>query len=241
MIYFVGAGSGDPKLLTIKAKKLLEKAEVVLYTGSLIPKEILSWINKESLIINSQNLKYKEIFELFLKYKNKKFVRLHTGDPSIYSTIAKQIEFLKINNIKFKIVPGVTAAFAAAADLGIEYTIPGISQTLIISRIEGNTPQPQNLKSILSLKHSSFVFYLSINLISKLVKCALSLEYDKKTPVFVVYKASWPDEKIYKGNLSNIEKKVSHLKGIAVILFGEFLNQKEKYPSCLYNRFLSIV
>ena len=235
MIYFVGAGSGEAKLVTIKAKELLEKAEVVLYTGSLIPKEVLSWVNKNALVLNSHNLKYEEIFELFLKYKEKIFVRLHTGDPSIYSTIAKQIEFLKINNIEFEIVPGVTAAFAAAATLGIEYTIPGVSQSLIISRIEGNTPQPQSLKSLLSLKNSSFVFYLSIKLISKLIKTALELGYDKNTPVFVVYKASWPDEKIYKGNLSNIEKKVSHLKGIAVILFGEFLNQKEKHSSHLYN------
>ena len=236
MIYFVGAGCGDPELVTIKAMKLLQSAEVVLYTGSLIPKEVLSWCNSECKIVDSQNMNYDEIFEFLKKFKDKNLVRLHTGDPTLYSTIAKQIEFLNSLNIPFEVVPGITAAFGASSSLGIEYTIPGVSQTLVLSRIEGKTPQPEELKNILALKNSSLVFYLSINLIKKLKTEALKLGYSKNTPCWVVQKATWADEKIYKGTIDDIEEKVSHIKGIAIILFGEFLNQKEKEESHLYKR-----
>jgi precorrin-4/cobalt-precorrin-4 C11-methyltransferase len=235
MIYFIGAGCGDIELLTIKAVNILKQADFILYTGSLIPKKILSWCKKEAIIIDSQKLKYNEIFELLLKYQNQISVRLHTGDPSIYSTIAKQISFLKQQNIPYQVIPGISAAFGAAAQLGIEYTIPGISQTLILSRIDGNTPNPLELKQLLLLKQASYVFYLSIKLIDKLINEALNIGYDIHTPCWVVEKATWQDEKIYKGNLSNIKDKVSHIQGIALILFGDFLNQQESINTHLYN------
>ncbi len=234
MIYFVGAGCGDSELVTIKAAKLLKEAEVVLYTGSLIPKEVLSWCSKKCLIKDSQDMRYPEIFDFLERYKDKKLIRLHTGDPTLYSTIAKQIEFLKSKKIPYEVIPGVTAAFGASATLGIEYTIPGVSQTLVLTRIEGKTPNPESLKNILSLKNSSLVFYLSIRLISKLKKEALVLGYSSKTPCWVVEKATWRDEKIYKGTISDIEEKVSHIKGVALVLFGDFLNQKNKESSHLY-------
>jgi precorrin-4/cobalt-precorrin-4 C11-methyltransferase len=235
MVKFVGAGAGDPELITIKGQKALQNADVVLYTGSLIPKEVLGWCKDDALIENSADMSYEDIFEFILIHHKKKFVRLHTGDPSIYSTIAKQIEFLKDNNIEYEVIAGVTAAFAGAASAGIEYTITGVSQTLIISRIEGKTPNPETLKQLLSNKNSSFAFYLSIRLIKKLKESALELGYSKNTPCWVIEKASWEDEAIYKGTLENIENQVSSIKGIALILFGEFLNQKPTMESHLYD------
>lgn len=234
MIYFIGAGSGDPELLTLKALNVLKKADAVLYTGSLVPKELLAWCKKDAIIEDSQAMSYDEIFEFLTKHKDGIVARVHTGDPSIYSTIAKQIEYLKEQNIEFRVIPGVTAAFGAAATLGIEYTIPGVSQTLIITRIEGKTPNPEKLEQILALKNSSHVFYLSISLIGELKKVALKMGYSGDTPCWVVEKATWPDERVYKGTIMSIEREVAHIKGVAVILFGEFLNQRESEGSYLY-------
>ncbi len=234
MIYFIGAGPGDPELLTIKAKNILERADMILYTGSLIPKEILSFAKKDAIIKSSESLKYDDIFYCLKKYANTTLVRLHTGDPSLYSTIAKQIEFLKREKIAYEVIPGVSASFGASASLGIEYTIPGVSQTLILTRIEGNTPNPEQLENILNCKNSSIVFYLSINLIAKLKEVAYKLNYPKTTPCWVIERATWVNEKVYKGTIEDIEEQVKDINGIALILFGEFLNQKEAVSSHLY-------
>jgi precorrin-4/cobalt-precorrin-4 C11-methyltransferase len=234
MIKFVGAGPGDAELITVKGMKALQEAEVVLYTGSLVPRELLDWCQEGTIIENSADMSYEDIFAFIKKYAQKKFVRLHTGDSSIYSTTAKQIAFLQSENIDFEIIPGVTAAFGAAASAGIEYTIPGVSQTLIISRIEGRTPNPESLEQLLSNKHSSFAFYLSIKLIKKLKETAYKLGYSEDTPCWVVEKATWPQEKIYKGTISTIEDAVLHVKGVALIMFGEFLHQNPSEESHLY-------
>jgi len=235
MIYFIGAGSGDPELLTLKAYKILKIADVVLYTGSLVPKEVLQYCKKGAIIKDSQKMKYDEIFDFLEKYHTLTLARVHTGDPSIYSTIAKQIEFLKRKNINYKVIAGVTSAFGAAASLGIEYTITGVSQTVILTRIGGKTPNPENLENILNCKNSSLVFYLSISLLEKLKQKALEMGYDKNTPCWVVEKATWKEEKIYKATISTIQNEVSHIKGVALILFGDFLNQTPQIQSSLYN------
>ncbi|MEA2099410.1 MAG: cobalt-precorrin-4/precorrin-4 C(11)-methyltransferase [Campylobacterota bacterium] len=234
MIYFIGAGCGDPDLITVKGMKILQIADAVLYTGSLVPKEVLTWCKSDALIQDSQGMKYPEIFEFLTTHKDKIVARVHTGDPSIFSTIAKQIEFLNSQNIEYKVIPGVSAAFGAASSLGIEYTIPGVSQSIVLSRVEGKTPNPEKLKNILALKNSSLVFYLSILLLKKLKKEALEMGYSPDTPCWVVEKATWEDEAIYKGTISDIENQVSHIKGIALILFGDFLHQKESEQSHLY-------
>lgn len=234
MIKFVGAGPGDPELITVKGQIALKEAEVVLYTGSLVPKELLTWCKDDAIIENSADMAYEDIFNFIELHHKKKFVRLHTGDPSIYSTTAKQIKFLNEKEIKYEVIPGVTAAFAAAASLGIEYTIPGVSQTMIISRVEGKTPNPETIKQLLSNKNSSFAFYLSIKLIEKLKTASYELDYSKNTPCWVVEKASWEEEKVYKGTIDDIQDKVSHINGVALILFGNFLEQKPKAESHLY-------
>jgi len=234
MIYFIGAGCGDPDLVTVKAQKILQKADAVLYTGSLVPKEVLSWCKADAIIEDSQGMKYPEIFSFLKKHKDKVVARVHTGDPSIYSTIAKQIEFLQKEKIPYEVIPGITAAFGAAASLGIEYTIPGVSQTMILTRVEGKTPNPESLENILACKNSSLVFYLSILLLEKLKKKALKLGYSKDTPCWVVEKATWKEEQIFKGTISNIQQQVSHIKGVALILLGNFLKQEETQESHLY-------
>lgn len=234
MLKFVGAGPGDPELITVKGMRALQEADVVLYTGSLVPKELLTWCREGTLIENSADMSYEDIFAFIKEHAHKKFVRLHTGDSSLFSTTAKQVEFLRENKIEFEVVPGVTAAFGAAASVGIEYTIPGVSQTLIISRVEGHTPNPETLKQLLSNKNSSFAFYLSIRLIEKLKMTAYELGYLKTTPCWVVERATWADEKVYKGTIANIEEKVSHIKGVALIMFGDFLSQQATVESHLY-------
>jgi len=234
MINFIGAGCGDPDLITVKGMKILQVADAVLYTGSLVPKEVLTWCKDDAIIKDSQGMKYPEIFEFLETYKDKVVARVHTGDPAIFSTIAKQIEFLNSKDIAYRVIPGVSAAFGAASSLGIEYTIPGVSQTIVLTRVEGKTPNPESLKNILSLKNSSLVFYLSILLLKKLKKQALEMGYSPTTPCWVVEKATWEDEKIYKGTIDDIENQVSHIKGIALILFGDFLHQKETEESHLY-------
>ena len=236
MVTFVSAGSGDPELITIKGQKALKRADVVLYTGSLVPKELLSWCKEDALIQNSHKMSYEEIFEFFKKHSAKNFVRLQTGDVTLYSTLAKQVDFLKKSGIDYEVIPGVSAVFGAGASLGIEYTIPAVSQTLILTRVEGKTPNPEPLENILNCKHSSLVFYLSINLIDKLTKTALEMDYSPDTPCWVVEKATWEDEKIYKGTLKTISKQVSHIKGVALILLGDFLYQKELESSHLYSK-----
>jgi precorrin-4/cobalt-precorrin-4 C11-methyltransferase len=236
MIHFVGAGPGDPGLITVKGKQLLESADVVLYTGSLIPKKILSWCPPSTQIDSSEQMDYDEIFAYLKRYANTHFVRLHTGDPTLYSTLAKQISFLTHEQIPYQVVPGVTAAFGAAAHAGIEYTIPGISQTLILTRIEGNTPNPESLETLLACRNASLVFYLSIHLLSKLQSTAFTLGYPTHTPCWVIEKATWPEETIYRGTLHDIHMKTSHIQGVALILLGDFLTQRESCESGLYAR-----
>ncbi len=234
MIHFIGAGPGDPDLVTIKAQKILQQADVVLYTGSLVPKEVLRWCKADALIVDSQGMKYPEIFAFLEKHQQQIVARVHTGDPSLYSTIAKQIDFLTQKGIDYTVIPGITAAFGAAASLGIEYTIPGVSQTIILTRVEGKTPNPERLENILACKHSSLVFYLSILLLKKLKKKALEMDYSPDTPCWVVEKATWEAEAIYKGTLATIEEQVGHIRGVALILLGDFLHQKETEESHLY-------
>ena len=234
MLKFVGVGPGDPELITVKGMRALQEAEVVLYTGNLVPKELLTWCKEGTLIESSVEMSDEDFYGFIKEHSYKKFVRLHPGDSSLFSTIAKQVKFLRAEGINFEVIPGVTAAFGAAASVGVEYTIPGVSQTLIISRVEGKTLNQEALKNLLSNKNSSFVFYLSIRLIAKLKVTAYKLGYSNTTPCWVVERATWADEKIYKGTIEDIQEKVSHIKGVALIMFGEYLLQKAIIESHLH-------
>ena len=239
-VYFVGCGPGDPELITIKAKKLIQKADVVVYSGSLIPPKILKF-SKKGKLHNAAKLVREEIFDLLKKNaeKNKVVVRLHDGDPSIYGAIREQIDNLKKEGIESEIIPGVTSFLASSAALGTQLTLPGITQTIIITRVEKRTKVPKREKISELAKHkATMIFYLSVQLISDIVKEAVAGGYTKSTPVAVVYRASWDDQKIITGTLKDITKKVWNEKitRTAIVIIGDIIKPKTYEYSRLYDK-----
>lgn len=242
-VFFVGCGPGDPDLITVKAKKLIQRADVVVYSGSLIPQEILKMCKKGKLY-DASGLVREEIFELLSKnaIKNKVVVRLHDGDPSIYGAIQEQIDKLKEEKIESEVVPGVTSFLASAAALGTQLTLPGITQTIIVTRAEKRTKVPkQERVSELAKHNATMIFYLSVHLLGDIVKEALAGGYKKSTPVAVVYRASWKDQKIITGTLSDITKKVRDEKitRTAIIIIGDVVKPTSYEFSKLYDKTFS--
>lgn len=239
MVHFVGAGPGAVDLITMKGHKLLSEADVVIYAGSLVNPELLNCTKEGCEIHNSANMTLEEVIETVKKAEaeNKMTVRLHTGDPSIYGAIREQIDRLKQLNIKFDVVPGVSSFCGAAASIGAEYTLPDVSQTVIITRMGGRTPVPEreSIKSLAAHK-SSMVLFLSSSLTEELSKELIEGGYEPETPVTVVYKATWPDEKIFNCTIEMLPKtmKRNNVNKTALILVGNFLG--EHYDrSQLYN------
>lgn len=239
-VYFVGAGAGDVKLITIKGKELLETADVVIYAGSLVNKEILYYCKPSCEIYDSKTMHLDEIIGIIEKsvMSDKLVVRLHTGDPSLYGAIFEQFIELDKRGIAYEVVPGVSSAFAAAAALKKEFTVPDISQTVIFTRFSGRTsvPEKENLENIAKLR-ASLVIFLSISYIDDVVR-ALKVGYSVDTPCSVVYKASWQNQKIISGTLSNIAELVKEagIKKTALILVGEFLRPEHYAYSKLYEK-----
>jgi len=239
-VFFVGCGPGDPELITVKAKKLLQKADVIIYSGSLIPPEILKF-NKKGKKVDAAKLVREEIFELLLKNSNKgkTVVRLHDGDPAIYGAIREQIDNLQNEGIESVVVPGVTSFLASAAALGTQLTLPGVTQTMIITRAESRTKVPKREKISELAKHrSTLIFYLSVHLLSQITKEAIAGGYPKSTPVAVVYRASWKDQKIITGTLSDIRKKVvsEKITRTAIVIIGDVIKPKSYEYSRLYDK-----
>ena len=242
-VYFVGCGPGDPELLTVKAKKLIQKADVVVYSGSLIPKDIIKLCKKAELH-DAAKLVREQIFDI-LKYaalKEKLVVRLHDGDPSIYGAIREQTDNLKKIGIEYEIIPGITSFLASAASLGCELTLPGITQTIIVTRAESRTKVPKREKIAELAKHkATMIFYLSVHLIGDIVREAIKGGYPKSTPVAAVYRASWKDEKVITGTLEDIVKKVREEKitRTAIVIIGDIVNPKSYEYSKLYDKTFS--
>jgi len=239
-VFFVGCGPGDPELITVKAKKLIQKADVVVYSGSLIPPSILK-LCKKGKLYDAAGLVREEIFEIL--YKNAKkdnlVVRLHDGDPSIYGAIKEQIDKLQEKGISSTVVPGVTAFLASAAALETQLTLPGVTQTIIVTRAESRTKVPKREKISELAKHkATLIFYLSVHLLSDIVKESLAGGYKKSTPVAVVYRASWKDQKIVKGTLGDIEKKIRDEKitRTAIVIISEVIDSKSYEYSKLYDK-----
>lgn len=238
-VIFIGAGPGDPELLTVKGYKAIENADVIIYAGSLVNKEVLNHRKKDSEVYNSASLNLEEIIEIIKEAieNNKTIARVHTGDPSIYGAIGEQIRELKNNNIDYEIIPGVSSVFATAAALEAELTLPEISQTVIITRPEGRTPKPggESLKSLAS-HNATMCIFLGIGMIDKVVS-ELKEEYSNDTPVAVVKKASWSDEFIVRGTLDTIAQKVkeANITKTAMIVVGDVLNPGDFTPSKLYD------
>ena len=239
-VFFVGCGPGDPELITIKAKKLIQKADVVVYSGSLIPPAILN-LCKKGKLYDAAGLVREEIFDILYKNakKDKLVVRLHDGDPSIYGAIKEQIDNLQEKGISSKVVPGVTAFLASAAELGTQLTLPGITQTIIVTRAESRTKVPKREKISELAKHkATLIFYLSVHLLPDIVKESIAGGYKKSTPVAVVYRASWKDQKIVKGTLSDIVKKIRDEKitRTAIVIVSDVIDSKSYEYSKLYDK-----
>ena len=239
-VFFVGCGPGDPELITIKAKKLIQKADVVVYSGSLIPEPILK-LCKKGKLYDAAGMVREEIFDVLYKNakKDKLVVRLHDGDPSIYGAIKEQIDNLEKKGIYSKVIPGVTAFLASAAALGTQLTLPGVTQTIIVTRAESRTKVPKRERiSELSKHKATLIFYLSVHLLSKLVKEAIAGGYKKSTPVAVVYRASWDDQKIVKGTLGDIAKKIKEEKitRTAIVIISDVINPESYEYSKLYDK-----
>lgn len=229
-VSFVGAGPGDPELITLRGRRLLDEADIIIYAGSLVNPAILEGCGAE--IHNSSGMTLDKIIDIVIRgyRKDKKVVRLHTGDTSFYSAISEQIDRLRAMNIPFEVVPGVSSAMAGAALLGQELTLPEISQTVIFTRIEGRTPVPEREKLSELAKHSaSIVIFLSISMMDKVVG-ELRAGYNDDTPVIVMERVTWPEERVVRGKLKDIAARVrdAGIKKTALIYVGEALRASKK-------------
>lgn len=239
-INFVGAGPGAVDLITVRGKGLIENADVIVYAGSLVNPKLLDYAKENCEIHNSALMTLEEVMEVMISaYRSgKNVVRLHTGDPSVYGAIREQMDILDAEGIEYEVCPGVSACFGAAASLNLEYTLPGISQTLIITRSEGRTSVPK-LEGIANLaKHNaSMAIYLSAGMLSKLSSELLEGGYSEDTPAAIVYKATWPEETTIYCTVATLEEAGSKngIKNTALILVGDAVSHTGYERSRLYS------
>ncbi|HCB93900.1 MAG TPA: precorrin-4 C(11)-methyltransferase [Selenomonas sp.] len=211
MVHIVGAGPGDPELITVKGQRLLSEADVVIYAGSLVNPALLKLCKENAEIHNSATMTLDEVVHVIqeAEAKGKTTVRLHTGDPAIYGAIQEQMDAFDKKGISYDVTPGVSSFLATAAALKQEYTLPGISQTVIITRQEGRTPVPEREKlRSLAAHRSTMCIFLSITMLKDVVDELIAGGYDKDTPIAIVQRASWPEQKILRGTLSTIAEQV---------------------------------
>lgn len=239
MVYFVGAGCGAADLITVRGKNLLEKADVIIYAGSLVNPELLKYAREDADIYNSAYMTLEEILPVIKKAEEKNLltVRLHTGDPSLYGAVKEQMEELDRLGIPYETCPGVSCCFGAAADMNLEYTLPGITQTLIITRMAGKTrvPYREKIESLASHR-ASMAVYLSAGMTGRLQDSLLEGGYPPDTRAAIVYKATWPEEKILPCTVGTLEE-TAQKNGItrtAVILVGDALAKSGYERSKLY-------
>ncbi|MBL4827828.1 MAG: precorrin-4 C(11)-methyltransferase [Spongiibacteraceae bacterium] len=240
-VYFIGAGPGDPELITIKAQRLIEQCPVILYAGSLVPREIFSKVeNTADKIIDTAALDLEQILAHIIEAeKNRQSVaRVHSGDPSVYGAIGEQIRYLEQMDIDYQIIPGVTATSASAAWLGKELTLSGVSQTIIMTRYEGKTPFPERERlPELARTGATLAIHLGVTRIHKVVEDLIP-HYGEDCPVAVCYRTSWPDEDKVIGTLADIVSKVRKKKftRTSLILVGHVLDSDNFKDSYLYDK-----
>ncbi|MBT5231903.1 MAG: precorrin-4 C(11)-methyltransferase [Methylococcales bacterium] len=238
-VYFIGAGPGDPDLITVKGLKLIQQCPVILYAGSLVPEEILASHQADAKVIDTASLNLEEIvLHMQHAHDNQQSVaRVHSGDPAIYGAIGEQMRRLDKLSIPYEVIPGVTAMAASAASIQKELTLSGISQTVIMTRYEGKTPMPEreNLAS-LAQHGATLAIHLGITRIHKIVE-DLTPFYGENCPVAVCYRTSWPDEQVIHGTLADITAKVraAKISRTALILVGWVINPSDFDDSYLYN------
>ena len=230
MIYFIGAGPGAKDLITVRGANILRDAGIIIYAGSLVnPELIAEYASPECELHDSSRLTLEEILALLVHGHEMNIitVRLHSGDPALYGAVREQMNYLREKKIPFEVVPGISSLFAASAALKTEYMIPGLVQTLIISRIEGRTPAPDN---------ASVVLFLSAGMTERACSELIKRGYSPDTPAAIVYRASWPDEKIIRGTLETLPELSKGITKTALILAGEFLNDDINTHSRLYDK-----
>lgn len=238
-VYFIGAGPGDPELLTIKAVKIIKRAGILIYAGSLVNKSILSLAKKSARIYDSSHMNLDEVIAIFEKERpgSKIIARIHSGEPSIYGAIQEQMDWCQEKKITFEVIPGISSFQAAAAALKQELTLPGVSQTVILTRLSGRTmvPQGEDLARLAKIR-ATMIIFLSILEIEQVVR-KLKRGYGPDTPVAVLEKVSFPVGRIIKGTLNDISEKVknSGIKRQALIVVGDVL-RKEYQKSKLYDK-----
>jgi len=228
MVYFIGAGPGDVDLITVKGRELIKKADLVIYAGSLVSSKHMEFCKPDIEIHNSAGMTLEQVIDMIQKHhgQDKVIVRLHTGDPAIYGAIQEQMAELSKLNIPFEVIPGVSSFTAAASRIPAELTLPGVTQTIILTRVEGRTPVPEteDLERLASIGASMAIF-LSIGMIDKVV-AKLRKGYGRNVPIAVVERATWEDERVLKGTLDDISEKVKQagITKCAQILVGDFLD-----------------
>ena len=239
MVYFVGAGTGAVDLITVRGMRLLEQADVIIYAGSLVNPELLQYANKDCEIHDSAKLTLEEVLIVMQKAEaeGKITVRLHTGEPSIYGAVREQMDEMDRLGISYESCPGVSACFGAAASLNLEYTLPGISQSLIITRMEGRTqvPEKESIESF-AAHQASMAIYLSTGMLKELSERLVAGGYRKETPAALVYKATWPEEEAYICTIETLydTAKEHGITKTALVLVGEVITHQNYKKSRLY-------
>lgn len=240
MIHFVGAGSGAPDLITVRGAKLLKDADVIIYAGSLVNPQLLDYKKEGCRVYNSARMTLEEVLDVMLdaEKKNLVTVRLHTGDPCLYGAIREQMDVLDEKKISYDYTPGVSAFCGAASALNLEYTLPDVSQSVIITRMEGRTPVPEK-ESIQSFAshHATMVIFLSTGMLEELSRRLMEGGYTADTPAAIVYKATWPDEKAYLctvGTLAETAKK-NNITKTALMIVGDIVAHSHYDRSKLYD------
>ncbi|PLR80387.1 precorrin-4 C(11)-methyltransferase [Bacillus canaveralius] len=243
-LYIIGAGPGDPDLITVKGLMHLQEADVVLYADSLVNEELIAKAKPSAEVLKTAGMHLEEMVNVMADRirQGKKVVRVHTGDPAVYGAIMEQMVLLKQHEIGVEIVPGVSSVFAAAAAAQAELTIPDLTQTVILTRAEGRTPVPEFEKlRDLANHHCTIALFLSATLTKKVIKELIDAGWSKETPVAVVYKASWPDQKIVRSTLEHLDEdmRTNGIRKQAMILAGWALDQNihdKNYRSKLYDK-----
>ena len=239
MVHFVGAGPGAADLITLRGKALLEKADVVIYAGSLVNPQLLEYCKEDCEIYNSARMTLEEVIEVIVQVEAKKadIVRLHTGEPSIYGAIREQIDILEEKGIAYDCCPGVSACFGAAASLHLEYTLPEVSQSLIITRMEGRTkvPEKEQIESF-AAHQASMAVYLSTGMLGELSRRLIAGGYPKDTPAALCYKVTWPEEETYLCTVEQLEQTAREhgITRTALVLVGEVIAHQGYEKSRLY-------
>ena len=240
MINFVGAGPGAVDLITVRGMELIKNADVIIYAGSLVNPALLDYAKEGTEIHDSSKMTLEEVLDVMIPAYDagKEVVRLHTGDASIYGAIREQMDELDKRGIPYATCPGVSAAFGAASSLDLEYTLPGISQTLIITRMEGRTAVPELEKIELLASHkASMAIYLSAGMLDELSKRLIAGGYEEDTPAALIYKATWPEEKKIVCTLGTLasEGEKAGIKKTAIVLVGDVIKTSNYERSKLYD------